>query len=317
MQKTPRICVVGSCNVDLAAFAPTLPRIGETIKGTSFKKGFGGKGANQAVAAARIGCAVTMIGKVGNDSDGKMTKENFEKNNVDVKHLFVQEDENAFSGVALISVDSEGNNSIVIVPGANDFLLPEEIRSCEEAIAASDFLVCQLEIPLEVSIEAMRLAKKHQVKVLFNTAPAMPLPKEAYSLCDILCLNESELEVLTGVNIDSTPDSAVFASRTLLEMGSNVVIVTLGSQGCLLVTKEKVTHVPVPRSSQVLDTTGAGDCFVGSLVYFLSIGLPLEISLQKANYVASKSVEKRGTQPSFPWKEELTEILDVNNRVER
>ncbi len=295
--KDPNICVVGACNLDLISYVPRLPRLGETLHGNRFHMGFGGKGANQAVMAAKLGCRVTMVSKLGEDVFGRDTLENFKRWKVDTAHLGLTDQ--AFSGVAPICVDSDGNNSIVIVTGANDLLTREEIEAARPVISKSGILICQLEVPLEISLTALRIAREEGVTTLFNPAPARPdLPAELYTLSDIFCPNETETEILTGLSVGTLAEAEA-AAHTLLERGTGSVILTLGERGSLLVTPDGSVHVPVtPVNAR--DTTGAGDAFVGSLASFLASGHPLTDAIRGANTVASLSVQSQGTQTSFP-----------------
>jgi ribokinase len=300
--RTPAVAVVGACNIDLISYVPRMPAIGETLHGSRFQIGFGGKGANQAVMAAKLGAKVTMISKVGRDVFGENTLKNFRDFGVDTRNVHATGD--AFSGVAPIAVDSQGRNSIIIVTGANDLLTVDEVEAARPEITASAVLVCQLEIPLEISLAALRLARQLGVRTIFNPAPAKPeLPEEIYSLSDIFCPNESEAEMLTGMSVSSM-DQCEACARELLRRGAGAVILTLGERGCLVVTCDSATHLPAEKV-QAVDSTGAGDAFVGSLAYFLASGLALNESAKKAVAVATRSVLKPGTQTSFPARDEI------------
>lgn len=300
--KRPRICVVGASNLDLISYAPRLPRLGETLHGTRFHMGYGGKGANQAVMAAKLGGQVTIVTKLGQDVFGENTLKNFQACGVDTRYVFFTDQ--AFSGVAPIAVDSEGHNAIIIVTGANDLLSLEDIETARPAIESADILVCQLEIPLEITLAALRVARAAGVTTIFNPAPARPsLPDELYRLSDIFCPNESETELLTGQSIGNL-DEAASAARLLLARGAGTVILTLGERGSLLVTAETCLHVPA-TPVQALDTTGAGDAFIGSLAYFLAAGKSLSEAMRRANYIAAVSVQSSGTQTSFPTAADL------------
>jgi ribokinase len=304
--KKPTICVVGACNIDLISYVPRLPSLGDTLHGTRFHMGFGGKGANQAVMAAKLGSRVTMVSKLGRDVFGRNTLENFKRRQVNTAHLHLTDQ--AFSGVAPICVDSDGNNSIVIVTGANDLLTLEEIEASRQAIRQSGILICQLEVPLEISLAALRIAREEGVTTLFNPAPARPdLPEELYTLSDIFCPNETETELLTGCPV-STLAEAEAAAQILLDRGTGTVILTLGERGSLLVTRTKTEHVSAPTVSAV-DTTGAGDAFVGSLASFLASDVPLVRAMEAANNVAAVSVQSQGTQTSFPDASALPEKI--------
>lgn len=300
--KEARICVVGACNIDLISYVPRLPQLGETLHGTRFHMGFGGKGANQAVMAAKLGGRVVMISKLGRDAFGDNTLENFKSLGVDTEYVYFSD--NAFSGVAPIAVDPEGNNSIIIVTGANDLLTEGEIENARAAIGASDIMICQLEIPLEITLAAMRIAKQEGVKVILNPAPAREsLPEELYRLSDIFCPNESETELLTGLPV-KTVQQAEAAAASILQRGAKTIILTLGERGSLLVTEDVVEHVEV-QPVQALDTTGAGDAFVGSLAFFIAQGKTLIESMSRSNHIAAVSVQASGTQTSFPAASEL------------
>jgi ribokinase len=289
----PKICVVGAANLDLISYVPRLPRMGETLHGTRFHMGYGGKGANQAVMAAKLGGEVAMVTKLGQDVFGENTLKNFQEWGVDTQHVLFTDQ--AFSGVAPIAVDSEGHNSIIIVTGANDLLTEAEIEAARPAIAAAQVVVCQLEIPLEITLAALRLARQEGVMTIFNPAPAQAsLPDELYRLSDIFCPNETETELLVGQPVETVAE-AESAARVLLERGAGQVILTLGERGSLLVTAGDTSHVPVP-SVKAMDSTGAGDAFVGSLAYFLASGKDVTEAMRRANHIAAISVQSS----SFP-----------------
>ncbi len=295
--RVPAVSVVGACNIDLISYVPRMPEIGETLHGTRFQMGFGGKGANQAVMAAKLGARVTMISKLGRDVFGENTLRNFQEQGVDTRHVHATDQ--ASSGVAPIAVDSEGRNSIIIVTGANDLLSVAEVEAARPEIAASDVLICQLEVPVGISLAALQVARQVGVRTIFNPAPARPeLPSEVYGLSDILCPNESEAEMLTGMAV-ATLDQCEAAARELLRRGAGTVILTLGERGSMVVTSDAVAHVPAEKVRTV-DSTGAGDAFVGSLAYFLASGLTLTVAASKAGAVATRSVLSPGTQSSFP-----------------
>ena len=298
----PKICVVGACNLDLISYVPRLPRMGETLHGNRFHMGFGGKGANQAVMAAKLGGEVTMVSKLGQDVFGENTLKNFKSWGVNTQHVHFTDQ--AFSGVAPIAVDTEGHNSIIVVTGANDLLTAEEVEAARPAIAASSILVCQLEIPLDINLTALRIAREEGVKTIFNPAPARSeIPQELYQLSDIFCPNETETELLTGMSVQSLKE-AENAAKVLIERGAVSVILTLGERGSLLVTDATTEHVPV-APVKALDSTGAGDAFVGSLAFFLAAGKSLSDSLKRANGIAAVSVQSSGTQTSFPEAKDL------------
>lgn len=297
----PKITVVGACNIDLISYVPRLPLPGETLHGTRFQMGFGGKGANQAVMAAKLGADVTLITKLGRDVFGENTRQNFERLGISTRHVHFTDQ--ASSGVAPIAVDAEGRNAIIIVTGANDLLTPAEIEAARPEIAASNVLVCQFEIPLELNLAALRLARSAGVTTIFNPAPARSdLPAEVYRLSDVFCPNETETQLLTGMPV-TTLAEAESAARALLARGTGAVILTLGARGSLVVTPQATQHVPA-QVVKAVDSTGAGDAYVGSLAYFLSQGQPLLAAAQQAGAIATLSVQKPGTQTSFPSRAE-------------
>jgi ribokinase len=288
-----RVCVVGAANIDLISYVPRLPHVGETLHGTQFRMGYGGKGANQAVMAAKLRADVTMVCKVGRDVFGEGTLENFRTLGVDTTHVTFTDE--AFSGVAPIVVDPEGRNAIIIVTGANDLLSLDDLEHARPAIAASDVLACQLELPAETSLAALRIAREEDVRTIFNPAPAREdLAEEFYALSDVFSPNEPETELLTGMPAGEE------AARELLARGAGSVVLTLGARGSLVVERDApAVEVPV-EPVRAVDTTGAGDAFVGALATFLAGGLPLVEAADRANAVAALSVQGRGTQTSFP-----------------
>jgi ribokinase len=301
----PKICVVGSSNIDLISRVPRLPMLGETLTGRSFQIGYGGKGANQAVMAARLGAQVTMVTKVGRDVFGEGTLKNYREQGIDTRHVLF--DETRFSGVAPIFVDDQAQNFIVIVPGANLGLSPADVHTARDAILAADLVVCQLEVPVETTLEAFRVAKSGGCRTVLNPAPAAPLPNELLRLTDICAPNESETELLTGLPA-RTAAEAEAAARVLRTRGPDVVILTLGKRGALLVVGDAVEHVPAVSVAAV-DPTGAGDAFIGSLAVYLGEGLPLRDAVLRANAVAALSVMRVGTQISFPLRADADNFL--------
>lgn len=294
------ICVVGSSNIDLTARVPRLPRLGETLKGHTFHLGYGGKGANQAIAAAKLGARVTMVTKLGRDVFGEDMLKNYRAQGVDT--TFVQFDETRSSGIAMILVDDQAQNCIVIVPGANDALTPDNVHAAANAIRTADVVVCQLEVPVETTLEAFRIARAVNVRTILNPAPAMPLPDELLTLTDICVPNEIEIEMLTGVTV-TTLTEGERAARALLARGVRTAIVTLGERGALLVTSDTVEPI-APITVNAVDPTGAGDAFIGGLAVFLGEGMELRDAARRANAIAALSVTKLGTQTSFPTRAE-------------
>jgi len=307
MATKPRITVVGSANRDLVCYAPELPRVGETVRGTEFKVNFGGKGANQAVQAARLGAHVTMVTKLGKDTFGDETVKNFEDNGISAAHIM--RTDAAASGVALITVDSHGRNSIVIAAGANDAMTPAEIQQARGAIKGSQIVLCQLEVPLEVTIEALKIAKEEGAKTILNTAPILPsMPDALFAHADIVIANETELERLAGASTDTIAQIEAAAKSVIAKKGIKEVIVTLGEKGSIYINSTTVQNIPldevVPKE-KVLDTTGAGDSFIGSFAVLLAEGKNIENALKGAHGVAGWSVQRYGTQPSFAYRKDV------------
>lgn len=301
----PKICVVGSSNIDLISKVPRLPKLGETLVGHSFHLGYGGKGANQAVMAAKLGAQVTMVTKLGRDVFGEGTLKNYREQGIDT--TYVMFDETRFSGVAPIFVDDNAQNFIVIVPGANLGLSPADAHAATEVILAADLLVCQLEVPVETTLEAFRIAKSGNVRTILNPAPAAPIPDELLLLTDICAPNETETELLTGMPVQTLAEAEA-AAQKLRSRGAEVVILTLGERGALLVDGAGVEHVPAIKVDAV-DPTGAGDAFIGSLAVYLGEGLALRDAIGRANVVAALSVTRIGTQVSFPKRTDADAFL--------
>ncbi|XP_031554059.1 ribokinase-like [Actinia tenebrosa] len=300
------VVVVGSCMTDLVSYVPRLPKAGETITGTKFCMGFGGKGANQCVMASRLGAKTAMIAKVGDDTFGRNHIQNFKHNKVNVDN--VSTTTQAFTGVAPISVNSSGENSITIVSGANEYLEDADIKRARSAIVSSAVVVCQLEIQPQITQLALALAKNANVTTVFNPAPASPwLDIQFYRLSDIFCANESEAELLTGIPVKSIDDAEKVVVM-LLERGAGKVVITLGAKGSVIGTQENPIpqHIPV-TPVEATDTTGAGDAFIGALAFYLAKfkNLSFQEMVRRSNEVARTTVFKRGTQTSFPTRDSL------------
>ncbi|XCB30546.1 ribokinase [Arcanobacterium hippocoleae] len=289
------IAVIGSNMVDLISYINRMPKEGETIEAPDFKMGCGGKGANQAVAAARLGSEVLMLTRVGNDIFAQNTIRNFAENGIDTRYVLPTE---ATSGVAPIFVDPDSRNSIIIVKGANAQLVPEDIDAAAADIAKCKLIVLQLEIPLETVYAAIRFGNAHNIPVLLNPAPAQPdLMLNEVRGCEFFVPNESELSLLTGMPVDSIDDIRNAASA-LLEAGMKNVIVTLGSRGVLWMSRERELLVPA-EDVQAYDSTGAGDAFIGCFSRYLVKTQDIEKSLRMANAYAADSVTRFGTQTSY------------------
>lgn len=305
MGSQPRICVVGSCMIDLISRVPRLPALGETLAGHSFHLGYGGKGANQATAAARLEASVSIVAKVGRDVFGEGTVQNLRANGIDTTFVFT--DPQRSSGVAPIFVDDNAENFIVIVPGANDGLTSADVRAARDMIHGAQILCCQLEIPVEVTLEAFRIARGENVVTILNPAPAAPLPDELLALTDICVPNEIEVQMMTGRSAQTLKE-AELAARELLRRGPQTVIVTLGSRGALIVRDGSSEHVPAVPVDAV-DPTGAGDAFIGALAVFLAERCPMAEAVRWAGGVAALSVTRIGTQVSFPGRDEADAFL--------
>jgi ribokinase len=296
MNKTPRIAVIGSANVDLTTFSDRFPRPGETIFGQRFDLGFGGKGANQAVAARLCGADVVMVAKLGNDLFGEATVKNFAALGIDTAHVKIVD--GVSSGVAPIFVEPNGQNRIIVVKGANDTLRPADIDAAASALKTVDTIVLQFEIPLETIYYAVEFAHKNRIRCIVNPAPAQPADLEALRAADYFIPNESEAETITGLPVHSVEEAKQCAAA-LLQKGFSKVILTLGSRGSLLATKD-ASEICAPFAVTPLDTTGAGDAFIGSFAVFLAEGFEEREALQRSNLYAALSTTQAGTQKSFP-----------------
>ncbi|KAB5562057.1 hypothetical protein PHYPO_G00013570 [Pangasianodon hypophthalmus] len=304
------IVVVGSCMTDLVSQAPRLPKAGETIHGRKFFIGFGGKGANQCVQAARLGAKTAMVCKVGKDFFGTSYIQNFKVNAICTD--FVTQAAEAMTGAASIIVNDAGENAIVIVAGANMLLGEEELEQARSTLAKAKVLLCQLEISSHISLQALRMARQSNVKTIFNPAPAIAdLHTDFYKESDVFCCNESEAELLTEARVASV-DDAGRAGQELLKRGCAAVIITMGSEGCVVLqaSNPNPKHIPTAKVTSV-DTTGAGDSFMGALAFYMAHypSMPLEEMSRRANLVAAVSVQSIGTQTSYPFKKDLAAEL--------
>lgn len=298
----PKLCVVGASNIDLISYVPRLPTMGETLHGSTFRTGFGGKGANQAVMAAKLGASVVMVTKVGRDDFGDRTLDNFRGVGIDVGQ--VSQTDQAPTGVAPIFVDPDGNNAIVIVTGANDLLDAVDIDAARPSMRDAGVVICQLEIPVDVTAAGLRVARSEGTLTILNPAPARDdLPDELLAVSDVLCPNQSEAALLTGRPVE-TVDDAMAAARELHGRGPGSVLITLGSEGCVVADEAGIDHVS-GVSVEAVDSTGAGDAFVGALGYYLARGDTLREAAGWANRIAALSVQRHGTQTSFPDRSEL------------
>jgi ribokinase len=301
MSRSPRIAVVGSANTDLTTFSDVFPRPGETIFGKSFDLGFGGKGANQAVAARYCGADVVMIAKVGNDLFGEATVKNFASMGIDATHVRIVD--GVSSGVAPIFVEPNGQNRIIVVKGANDTLKPADVDAASDALRHVDAIILQFEIPLETVYYTVQFARKHHIRCIVNPAPALPAQINELIAADYFVPNETEAEVITGLPVHSL-EEAKSCAASLLQKGFGKVILTLGARGSLIVGRDLEELIP-PFAVTPKDTTGAGDAFIGSFSVFLAEGLPERDALLRANLYAGLSTMRVGTQKSFPKRAEF------------
>jgi ribokinase len=295
MAKRPRIAVVGSANIDLTTFTSRFPKPGETIFAEKFDLGFGGKGANQAVAARLCGADVFMVARVGNDLFGPATIENFRKQGIDVTH--VKQINGLSSGVAPIFVEPSGQNRILVVKGANDALRPEHVDEAAEMLKTADCIVLQFEIPMETVYYTIAFAHKHRIRCILNPAPAQEVDLAALNGLDYFVPNEHEAEAIGGSAVKSVEDATGCAQK-FLALGIRRVIVTLGANGAVLTSSKGTIHSPA-FSVNAIDSSGAGDAFIGSFAVFLAEGLPEEEAVRRANLYAALSTAGVGTQKSF------------------
>lgn len=296
MNEDSRITVIGSNMIDLITYAPRNPEPGETLAATDFAMGFGGKGANQAVAAALLGSRVAMVSKVGDDDFANGTLANFARYGIDTHH--VTRVAGTASGVAPILVEPSGENRILIAPGANRYLLPTDLEAAGGTIRGSALVLFQLEVPVETVSAGLLLARAAGARTILNPAPAQELSSDTLAAVDYLILNESELALLSGAAPGKEVKIATAAAR-LRDAGVGHVIVTLGARGACLLDENGLQEVEAVPVSPV-DTAGAGDAFIGSFAHFLSSGVGILPSLRHAAKYAAMSVTKRGTQSSYP-----------------
>ncbi|MDR7417898.1 MAG: ribokinase [Armatimonadota bacterium] len=297
----PRITVVGSLNADLVISAPRLPAEGETILGGVLATFSGGKGANQAVAAARLGAEVVMVGRVGNDAFGGRVRTGLRAEGIDVS--LIRADEEAPSGVALITVDPAGRNTIVVASGANGRVSAADVADARNAMTSSQIVLLQLEIPLDAVIAAAREARRSACRVILDPAPAQPLPDDLYHGVSVITPNETEAQALTGISVQDERGAAAAAAR-FLDLGCETAVIKLGARGALVATGAGLTLIsPVPV--EPVDTTAAGDAFAAALAVALAEGRNLPAAARFANVAGAFAVTRRGAQPSMPTRSEV------------
>ncbi len=295
-----QIVVVGSLNMDLVVRTLRHPQIGETVLGYDFRTYPGGKGANQAVAAARLGGRVRMIGRVGNDQFGEALLQTVKAAGVDTR--YITKDETSPTGVAFITVDDRGKNTIVVAAGANTRLSPDEIDAAREAFRDASILLLQLEIPLIAVERAIDIAKEYGVQIVLNPAPAQLLDATLLQSVDYLLPNQTELALLAG------QESTEAAIEVLLGLGIRKMVVTLGEEGALVVDDGRQIHLPAYPVS-VVDTTAAGDAFAGAFAVALGEGLSIQEAATWGNAAGALTVTRAGAQPSLPWRDEFNHFL--------
>lgn len=296
------VAVVGSLNMDFVIQAPRFPEPGETLTGHQFRNVPGGKGANQAIAASRLGADVSMVGRVGDDHFGRQLRRALADDGVDTKHVTV--DRGAPTGVAAVIVERAGGNRIIVVPGANGALTPEDVQAAASTIARSDVLLLQLEVPLPAIVRAVEIAHQGRTQVVLNPAPAQSLPQSLVPQVDYLIPNEVEAAMLSG----GAGKEPLACAQALRQMGFRTVVVTLGEQGALLVDNTGVIQAEALPVA-VIDTTAAGDAFVGAFAVAIAGGETVAEALRWANAAGALATMRLGAQPSLPTKAALLELL--------
>jgi len=299
------IIVAGSVNMDLVVRASRMPKEGESLIGSGFKMVPGGKGANQAVAAARLGSATHFLGRVGSDVFGTSLRENLASCGVNTDHLI---EDDGPSGIAMIIVNEAGQNSIVVALGANDEVRPDDLSGAADLFSVADFLLVQLEVPLETVEAALDMAREAGVKSVLDAGPPRKLTLELLCKADIVSPNETETAALTGVEVVD-PATAREAAKKLLDGGVETVVLKLGEQGSFVATRDLEEHVPAFRVDAV-DTTAAGDAFTAALAVALADGDDLVDAVRFANAAGAVAVTRFGAQPSMPTRDEVERLVD-------
>lgn len=305
MTRRSRICVVGSANVDLTFRTPRFPRAGETLTGNSLHQGMGGKGANQAVAAARLGADITFIACVGDDSFGEEAIRQYQVDGICTDH--VRRVSGQPTGTAAIVVDDHAENCIIVIPGANAHLCKVDIQRAASVIEQSDAVVCQLETPMDATLEAFKIARAAGKLTVLTPAPVIELPDELLSLCDLCIPNRTEIEVLVK-RVVSSEQVAHAAADLLRARGVGAVALTMGSDGAFVVNDHHAMHIPAMKVDAV-DTTGAGDAFSAALTVFLCEGFSLHEAATWASIVGALTVTSIGTHSAFPSREKLIQTI--------
>lgn len=308
MKSARRICVVGSANMDLTFRTPRFPQPGETLTGHALHQGMGGKGANQAVAAARLGADVTFIACVGNDTFGKAAIDAYAAEGIQAS--FIRRADDHPTGTAAILVDDDAENCIIVVSGANAELNAEDVKAASSMIERSDAVLCQMETPVDAAVEAFRLARAANVLTILTPAPAEHITAELMALCDVCVPNKTEISELTGQAVETEAD-ALRAAERLRDRGIKRVALTMGGDGVLILDDSGSTHIPAINVDAV-DTTGAGDAFTAALAVSLAEGMTLTESARRASTVAAISVTRLGTQTAFPTLKEVSELINLD-----
>ena len=301
MTRPPHIAIVGSANVDLTTFIDRFPRPGETLFADKFHLGFGGKGANQALAARLCGAEVSMIARLGDDLFAPATIHNFSSRGIDTSRVLITP--GVSSGVAPIFVDSSGQNRILVVKGANDKLSPADIEAAAPALRRADMIVLQLEVPLETVYFTLRFARQHGIRTILNPAPAQPLDPNEITAAGYVIPNETEAASLSGLPVTNLHEAKACA-QALVRSGMARVIITLGANGTLVASASELQHVPA-FPVEAIDTSGAGDAFIGCLAFFLASGCEEFEAIRRANLYAALSTLRTGTQSSFATREQF------------
>ena len=309
MSSQQGVAILGIFVADLAFMGDRMPKSGETIAGSGFKMGPGGKGSNQSVAAARVGAKVTFISKIGRDTFGEIAQKTWEEEGIQAQVGISDVDP---TGVAFIYVnDKTGENAIIVYPGAAGTLSPADVDAAAASIRGAKVFVTQLEQPVAAAQRALEIARSAGVITVFNPAPAESFPKAIYPLCDYIAPNESEAAALVGFSLDNL-DAARRAGDVLLANGAKNALITLGERGALLHSKDNSIHVPAVSAGSVIDTAGAGDAFVGGFSAAIANGMAPAEAVRFGCTVAGLSVTKRGTAPSMPRRAEVDALLSVN-----
>lgn len=297
MKKRPKVLVVGSINIDFIIETDAFPKEGETVSGRGFKKAAGGKGANQAVQLARLGAEVTMVGAIGGDSDGNEMRELLISEGIDASAIAEKKD--LPTGCAVIVLHGS-QNRIIVYSGANGGLESSDIGFLKEEISGYDMVVLQLEIPMEINETVAKYAYEKGVPVFLNTAPYAPLPDTLIPYLTYICANETEAESLSDIAVSQDLSAVKAAAERIISLGAKKVLITLGSAGAYLLCEDGEYYSPADNGVSVVDTTAAGDSFIGGFVYAITSGMNIEKALEFANNVAALTVSRKGAIPSLP-----------------